>query len=190
VLITPVGYSSSMRTSFVFTIFCLFFAMQVTDAQAEVYKRVNPDGSVEFSDVPDKSGEKPVTLEPSTTYKPPKLQPAPKQPARKTFTGYESVKINQPENDVTIRDNTGNISVMVSSKPALQPGHSFILLMDGNKVGEGRAGNYNLTNLPRGSHTLTVQIQDGEGNTLIQSGAVTFFLKRFSKLLNPGAKKP
>lgn len=180
-----------MRSDLFFLVICIFFAIQAIDAQAEVYKRVNPDGSVEFSDVPDKTGEKPVTLPPPSTYKPPK-QPLsltmPDQTKKApTPIGYESLSINHPENDTTIRENTGNISVKIASEPALQPGHSFVLLMDGNKVGEGRAASFQLTNLPRGSHTLSVQIKDGEGNTLIQSGAVTFHLMRFSKLRKPTA---
>ena len=162
--------------------------MQATNAMAEVYKRVNPDGSVEFSDIPDKKGEKPIAIEPSSSYSPPKqpltLTP-PKGPDKKTFAGYESLNITQPVDGATIRDNTGNLTVSVTSSPALQDSDSYVLLMDGSKVGEGRDGTFKLNNLPRGSHTLTVQIQDGEGSNLIQSGAVTFNLKRFSKLLKP-----
>jgi hypothetical protein len=193
VLITPVGYSSGMRSAHIFTVFWLFVAlmvtgMQATKAMAEVYKRVNPDGSVEFSDVPDKKGEKPIAIEPSSSYSPPK-QPltlsAPKGTGKKVFAGYDSLNITQPEDGATIRDNTGNLTVSVTSSPALQDSDSYVLLMDGSKVGEGRNGTFKLNNLPRGSHTLTVQIQDGEGSNLIQSGAVTFNLKRFSKLLKP-----
>ena len=162
--------------------------MPGTKALAEVYKRVNPDGSVEFTDVPDKKGEKPIAIEPSSSYSPPKQPltlPTPKGPDKKAFAGYESVNITQPADGAIIRDNTGNLTVSVTSSPALQDGDSYVLLMDGSKVGEGRTGTFKLSNIPRGSHTLWVQIQDGEGNSLIQPRAVTFDLKRFSKLLKP-----
>ena len=152
----------------------------VTPVLAGVYKRVNPDGSVEFTDVPEEIGEKPVEVAPSSSYTPPP-QPkvaTPAPAAKKDVTGYESVSITSPANDSTIRDNEGKISIRVSSEPGLQKGHRYLLKMDGKSVGKGRTNTFPLKNVDRGSHNFTVQIIDKNEKMIIESGTVTVHLHR------------
>lgn len=166
-----------LRISFLFVLVCL--SSLANDAFAEVYKRVNPDGSVEFTDVPNEAGQKPVEVSPPSTYKSPRL-PASNTPAAKpAFTQYESVTITSPANDATIRSNEGTLSVSVTSSPGLQGDDTFLLMMDGSKAGEGNSGKFKLSNIDRGSHTLMVQIIH-EGQTLLQSQTVTVHLHRAS----------
>jgi hypothetical protein len=159
----------------------LLGAFTITNATAEVYKHTNPDGSVTFSDVPAKINAKPIALPPSSTYSPPPTHKSETSSAPvKVAVNYESISITSPTNDMAVRNNAGNLTIEFNVKPALKPGHSYVLLMDGKNVGEGQTGNIKLNNVDRGSHTFTVQVVDGDKKMIIQSTAVVVHLQRAS----------
>ena len=159
----------------------LLLGALVTDAFSEVYKHTNPDGSVTFSDVPTKKDAKPIKLPPTSTYSPPppsRTESSTRPKPAETVVSYESVSITSPSNDTAVRNNAGNLTISFSVNPSLNPGHSYVLLMDGKNVGEGTAGSVQLTNLDRGSHTFTVQVVDANKEMIIQSSAVVVHLQR------------
>ena len=150
-----------------------------TSASSEVYKRTNPDGSVTFSDVPSKIDAKPIELPPSSTYSPPPTHISESSPKpAEIVVNYESISITSPANDSAVRDNAGNLTIKFNVKPSLKPGHSYVLLMDGKNVAEGKAGNIQLKNVDRGSHTFIAQVVDGNKKMVIQSTAVIVHLQR------------
>lgn len=172
-----------MRTVLAFSLTCLLATNLLLPAMAEVYKRVNPDGSVEFTDVPSSKEEQPVTLPPPSTYQAPApVMPQPKTAPQVSASKYTALSIVSPANDATLRDNAGNIEVKVSLSPALQAGHKLVLLVDGSSQGETTDNTFALTNLERGSHQLTAEVRDAKGETLISSASVTVFLHRHSIL--------
>lgn len=149
-------------------------------ASAEVFKSTSPDGIVEFSDVPSKQKQEPVKLSPMSTFKaPPRSESQASKPTEKTgeYT-YTNLSISSPANEATIRDNAGTLPVSVAVTPALHRNHKFILLMDGIQVGESGSGNFTVNNVDRGSHSLSAQVVDKEGKTLISASPVTVFLHR------------
>jgi hypothetical protein len=165
----------------------MFCNVMAGPAIAEVYKHVNPDGSVEFTDIPSNVGQKPVEVAPPSTYSPPPL-PDTRPAAKPALAQYESVSITKPADDETLRSNNGALSVSASSSPGLQGGDAFLLLMDGNTAGENKSGQFNLSNVDRGSHTLTVQIVR-EGEVVSQSQSITVHLHRASTQKQTPQKK-
>jgi hypothetical protein len=162
----------------------LFSVIGANSAQAEVYKQVNPDGSVTFTDVPKSKDEEPVPLQPITTFKAPKAPPisSSTKTSQPTTVEYTSISITSPANEDTIRDNSGNLTVTASVAPGLQSGHTMVLLDNGKSLGESASGSFKLSNVDRGAHTLSVQIQDSAGKALITSEPVTVYLHRRSGL--------
>lgn len=159
--------------------------INATLLSAQVYKHVDEEGNVTYSDAPQKKGDKPVSLPEPTTIK---IQPAPKlsigegdvKPVQDKSINYDSVEIVSPANDESIRSNSGDITIQISSSPALQRNHLYVVLIDGNKAQESAAGSVTLTNLDRGSHTVLIQIQDENEKTLATSSPITFHLLRAS----------
>ena len=160
----------------------LLLSLAAVEASAEVFKRVNPDGSVEFTDVPDSQEAEPVELAPITTYPaPPSPPPRSRATPRTEAPAYEAVSITSPSNDETIHDNQGNITITVELSPELKSGHNLRILLDGNQQAEGKSTTFSLTNIDRGSHQIQVQIVDAKGKPLAQSESITVHLKRFSQ---------
>ncbi|MCG8326007.1 MAG: hypothetical protein MI673_10860 [Thiotrichales bacterium] len=60
------------------------------------------------------------------------------------------------------------------------PDHIAVLYLDGSEVGRGNTTAFNLENLDRGTHTLSVTIHDNNEKQLIASDPVTFTLHRHS----------
>jgi len=153
-------------------------------ASAAVYKRVNPDGSVEFTDAPRSNKEKPIPLSPTNTFK---ATPAPVPQAFENETKaaplkYRNISITNPVDDEAVRNNAGTITVSVTLTPPLQKGHKLVILMDGNPVGEASSGSLSLDNVDRGTHTISAEVRNKKNKTLISAKPVTTHLLRRSIL--------
>ena len=154
-------------------------------AQAEVFKRTNPDGSVEFTDVRSKQEEEAVELSPMSTFKAPPVRSLPPTRAPKQAEpapAYTSLAITNPADDTAIRSNSGDLSVSVSLQPELKKGHSLVLLVDGVPMGDYAGGVFSLTNVDRGTHSLSAQVLDSEGMPLISAEPITVHILRYSAI--------
>ncbi len=152
------------------------------------YKWTMPDGSVIFSDQRPHPDAEQITLLPTQTFTPPPLSSmqANKQPtaAEQPPPLYTSLTITRPADEQTIRENSGDISVLIALEPALltQKGHKIIIKLDGETIITTTSTQSLLPNVDRGSHTLTATIIDKEGAALISSDERIFYLHRVSIL--------
>lgn len=173
----------------------LLFALMCACAQAAVYKKELPDGSVIFSDQPSPDSEE-IEVPELQTFPPPP-QPAffepETKPAKETAISYSQVVITTPANEATIRENSGKVEIKVTIEPPLQTqaGHKVLVTLDGKAIGDPATTlQYTLDNVDRGAHTLQASVLDASGTTLMTSATVTFYLKRHSILLNNKLPSP
>jgi len=170
-----------------FALLCLVTAT----VSAEIYKWVDPDGSVVYSDTPRKNAEK-VELPPPSTYSPPPL-PSMQTTARPSPTqqdAYQSFAIVQPQPEQTFW-NQPNVDVVVALQPALQTGkgHRIEITLDGKPLPATTGLQVSLGNLDRGTHTVSAAVDDAGGTPLLSAGPVTFYVKQHS-IQFPNASKP
>lgn len=155
-------------------------------AQDRVYKRVNPDGSVDYSDKPIEDAEL-MTVPKGSTFTMPSAPPLSSSRSSTSNTEadpaaiYESIEITAPENDEAIRSNEGRVTAIAKSVPMARKGHSYRWSLDG-RVLEQKVSSpiLQMTNTDRGTHNLEVAIVDSNGNTLITSDKIVFHLQRVS----------
>jgi len=169
-------------------LFLLLAGCVAQPLEAKIYKWVMPDGSIQYSDRPQEEGARPVELPPLQTYSAPPAPPAADAAAEggePQAKGYETVEVVRPEPDETIRDNGGTISVEIVIEPPLQRDHTVEILFDGQSIGSGRATAASITNVDRGSHTVSAVVKDASGKSVATAPAVTFHLKKVSRLLRP-----
>lgn len=161
------------------------------DSHAELYKWIDRDGSIIYSDTPPYEGAEqlvPPGLSTTPAIKVEKKKPVPSAPKNdKDDFKYTSFSISAPQNDQAIRDNQGNIAISLQIKPALniKQGHYVSVSLDGTATGEQfKSASFTLKNIDRGSHTISATLHDKAGKTLKRSQSVTLHLHRFSTLHN------
>ena len=172
-----------------------------TGAAAEIYKSVDEDGNVTFSDQPSAGAEQIEKKEIPTVSSEKPVQEFNsddggngnddngKNGSQNGFQGYDSIDIVSPEGGGAIRSNSGSLSVNINVQPALQQGHTIVLYMDGSEARRGRSSAFQFANVDRGEHTLTAAIETDAGEELARSDNVTFTLLRRS-LLHPDSQSP
>tara|TARA_R110002110_G_scaffold205066_7_gene417179 strand:- start:324558 stop:325079 length:522 start_codon:yes stop_codon:yes gene_type:complete len=150
-------------------------------ATAQIYKTTDEDGNVLFTDSPGGATTEKIELPSTNTTAPPPagvIPPPEPAPSEEEARQYE-VTITSPDNETTIPMGPGNFSVSAAVTPRLIEGAQLQLLMDGEAQGEPQAsGNWDLTNVFRGAHDLTVAVVDGSGERVAQSDPVRVYVLR------------
>ncbi len=171
----------------------LYWAAAPVDAQ--VFKYEDEEGNVVYSDTPPDRGNADsdtsnpdipteiVEISESNTFK------NDRQPyissSDNTNNGalkerdYAPVEIASPKEDESIRENTGNVQIVVAGQSALLPGHKLQFVLDGNITTLPASGTFMLTNLDRGTHVVRVDIVDRERKLVLAGSPRTFHLQRF-----------
>ena len=169
----------------------LLCSIFTTSAVAEMYKWVDKEGNISYSDQPPFNGAEKLDAPALTTVAAPQL------PVKKTTSTekntpdneksfrYTYLKITNPEHDATIRNNQGNFSISITIQPALNTklGHYFGILLDGKTVQDKIfTTSASLTNIDRGTHKVSVVVKNKQGQILHQSKGITVHLHRRSAL--------
>lgn len=154
-------------------------------AVAEVFRWVDEDGLIHFSDRPHEGAET-VVLPQAQTFSAPAVRPRQQTTEAETdpgeFDGYTSLRIIRPGQDEVLWNTGGLVDVQVDPEPQLQAGHNIQLFLDGQMV-SGLAGGqraFQLSEVDRGAHSLRAEIHDADGNGLFQSVAITFTVQQTS----------
>ena len=160
-------------------------------AETTIYRTTDAEGNVVFTDAPHATSSNQserVEIQPTNTTPPPPEVERVMQPAepKKATTKWE-VGITSPANETTIPMGPGNFSVGAEVKPALGAGQQLQLMLDGSPQGEPRqTGSWDLTNVFRGEHKLTVRVVNDSGKTLATSEPVTVYVMRPIQTRVPG----
>lgn len=178
------------------------------EAATRIYRTVDENGNVVFTDVPPRPDEpgQAVELNEGSSFTPPPT-PAPEPtaedgsrmsleqwlgneapPSDEEAAGpvsYQSLEIASPANDEGLRDNAGTVTVNARLQPRLDVGHAMQVLLDGEVRQTGQTSSFQLINVDRGTHSVQVRVVDANGNILIASAPTTFHLQRRSVLQQP-----
>jgi hypothetical protein len=152
---------------------------------ATVYKWVDENGVVHYSDQPHENAEK-VTIAAPQTYSAQRGYGASAtSAAAKKANPYTSCTVAQPANDETFQ-NTDSVSVAAQSSPPPYGGDQMVLLLDGAKVPNfpTSGGSVTINPIDRGQHSLQAVVQDASGKPVCQSASVSFTVLQAS-LNNP-----
>jgi hypothetical protein len=167
-----------MRT-ILFTLMSLACTVAVA---ATVYKWVDENGVVHYSDQPHENAQK-VELKAPQTYSAPKTSgptqssrtPAPKSSA----SVYQSCSVSEPTNEQVFL-NTDTVSAGVTTQPAVRPGDTAVVTLDGQPVPgvPASGGQFTISPVDRGAHSIQMVVKDPAGATVCSSGSVTFYVRQ------------
>jgi uncharacterized protein DUF4124 len=170
-----------MKIIFLFIINLLI--LSIVNAET-VYKTRDAEGNVIFSDVPADGAEE-IEVNEAQTINIPQVKLPENRPTTKLIpkeTEYIRLEITNPVNDTTIRSNEGNVSINLEVEPALAEEDVFLLFIDGKEVSSGKAKQFSLSNMDRGSHSVYVAVKNEKDKVLKQSNKLVFHLRKESKL--------
>ena len=161
---------------FFISLICLLFSVSVI--AETVYKKTNPDGSVEFTDTGSKDSEE-IKIRKPTTYAPPRL-PHLGLPVKKLKPSFNyDLTVTKPAEDSVIV-NSVNVTVSISLQPSLVSGHQVRYELAGeSKVSS--ASSVTFVNVPRGTHSIIVSVIDKNGEAVSPIVSRNFHMKRFFK---------
>lgn len=182
-----------MRTKSTRLLPILFFVFVsnalINSVQAgQIYKTVDENGNVVFTDQPQKGAEE-IKLKP--------LPVVPSIPVNNTANTTSTTNNSLPTNDFQyrqidivfpdadedslIRSNNGKFTVIANLSPRLISTHRLQLLIDGNLQGSPRASNvFSLNNINRGEHQVQIEVLDASGAVIQRSPTKQVSIQRTS----------
>ena len=156
---------------------------------ATVYRWVDEDGVVHYSDQPHPNAEK-MQVHAAQTYKPSALDtPASSSGGGSNPTAaaapYRGCAIVQPQDGQALA-NIDSLTVVVQTDPPLHQGDRVYVTVDGQALNAGNptGSQFVLSPVDRGTHTAQAQVKDGGGAVQCQTPPVTFEVHQNS-VLNP-----
>ncbi len=176
----------------------LLLILTSATAFAEIYRWVDENGNTVYSDQPVDNAVQIDLPEPSVytpVIEPQEVLSDPDDTIEETSAENEmppapdyQLQIVSPQDDEALRANDGDLTVNIQIQPALnqERGDMIQMRMDGRPYGEPKTGlSFNLTNVDRGTHTLSAVVMNANGEEIAQSPTIKFHLQRNSILLNP-----
>ncbi|HEY7771810.1 MAG TPA: DUF4124 domain-containing protein [Marinagarivorans sp.] len=143
-----------------------------------VYKSVDENGKVTYSDAPTGNKIDPVDLPHINTT--PAVEPKPyTPPAPKPATTQYRVAITSPSNGAEILAGQRDLSVSARVEPSLGDGYSAQLYMNNSPYGGAQPStSFVITEIIRGEHQLSVAVLNPNGKVVARSNSVTVYVRR------------
>ncbi len=160
------------------------FSVSLSAAETTGYRIVHPDGTVEFTDDASRGGEEIKLRDVQTVdatdneYESHLRQEKKPRKAETNASAYRSLNITSPHPEQTIWSAGVSLSVSVTIDPPLQSGHALVVSLDGSEKARGISASLAIADVYPGTHSVSVAVADQQGNTLISSPTVTFYLHR------------
>ena len=151
---------------------------------AVIYRWVDADGVVHYSDQQAPGAERIVTSAPNTAAAGPRSSAAAAQPIKPPSgsLNYSDINITAPQADQTFFGGDP-IGVNLNLNPGLKSGHSITWHMNGKQLDEQRdAVSFTIAQLARGTYALTATITDQQTGETVNSNSVTFFVRQTGAL--------
>jgi hypothetical protein len=146
-----------------------------------VYKWVDANGVVHFSDQPNPNAQK-IEIADAQTYQATKPSAAPPAAAAAAPATAPPVCVIDTPSAGQVFIDTYSITGHVTLAHAGPEGSQATLRLDGLDISAllGAAGNFALSQVDRGDHTLTLQVTNDHGEVTCQGNSITFSIRQRS----------
>jgi uncharacterized protein DUF4124 len=166
-------------------IIVLFVLWATAAASAEVWRWVDDDGVVHFSDTP-RAGAERIDVSESRQSTGARIyrDTAPtgadgEEPAEEQSFKYDSLTISSPGAEETLWNIEGTLSVSLSLSPGLQSGHRVRVYLNGEPQ-MVNSTSFTLDEVWRGAHNIQAEVLDETGRLMIRSQPSRFYVQQNS----------
>jgi hypothetical protein len=168
----------------------LFIALAANPLAAEVYKVVDKDGNVTFTDQPPGDGTKPMELAPLSVVETPvyetQVEAAAKAKAgedeplssRELRKLYRDFSIVAPQSEESVWHPDAPVTVAWSTGRPLVQGMEVSVSVDGKLIASTTDTIVPVANLERGEHRVTAELKDSNNQKIASAEPVVFFVRR------------
>ena len=156
---------------------------------AQVYKTVDENGNVTYTDQPPADGSKPIKLRPISVIEAPTYEKAP-EADEESATGEESKEMSlntlrmnykdfsiiapQPEESIWNPEEFISVAWRVGSQ--LQPGMTVTVSVDGRLYAKTTEQVVQVNLRDRGEHKVTAELKDSKNRLVATAGPVIFYI--------------
>ena len=149
----------------------------------DIYKTVDEDGNIIYTDEPPNPDAKPMDLPPITVADPFTAQPSADTSDDEDaveVVPYRNLSMVSPANEEHFWGTGGAFRAQVSAEGGLRPGDSVRFYLDGQLAGIVQDFWMEFTSVDRGEHKVRADIVDGSGKVVGSTQEVTFFMRQHS----------
>lgn len=175
------------RKAYFLILTALLFSLAAAPLTAEVYKIVDKDGNVTFTDQAPGDGSKPIKLPPLSVIETPTYETKAKavegedgQPMslRAQRIMYRDFAIVAPQSEESIWHPDAPVTVAWSTGAPLQMGMKVSVSVDGKLQTFTTDQIIPVANLERGEHTVTARLTNDRNQTVASAEPIIFFVRR------------
>jgi len=194
-----------MRNGLIIVLGAAFVALVASGPLgAQVYKVVDEDGNVTYTDQPPSDGSAPMVLpeitiietdyptEAEVTEGATAAAAADEQSGegelkspRELRQMFSDFRILSPGQDETFWGTANTVVVSWAANAPYEPGMSVSVVVDGTSQDAAASGNLPVI-LDRGEHQVYAVLRDERGRRIVTTTTVTFHVQQASQLINPG----
>ncbi len=169
----------------------LTLAMTASSLPAQVYKIVDEDGKVTYTDQPPNDGSKPIELAPISIIEAPIYEATPKSADKDVDDGnrqrmslgdlrrnYKDFAIVAPQSEESIWLPAEAIRVVWQTRYQLQAGMKATVFIDGKQQASTAEKIIPVSGLERGEHTVTAELNDVKNRKIATAKPVIFFVRQ------------
>lgn len=161
-------------------------ALSLAAASQEIYRWVDKNGIVHYSDQPGSPNAELITVIEPNAYEGEAATPDSAsgssdsdEDEASSISPYESLSIVQPTPDEVFFGSDATVSVQADLQGTLRPDHSVVFFVNGNRRPAAGLG-IELSGLARGTYFLRASILDRHGAAVVTSQQTTFHVRQAS----------
>jgi len=176
-----------IKTFFLMLMACSMF-MAANVMAADVYKVVDGDGNVTYTDTPPPDGSKPIKLAPisvveTPVYEQPKKADAEEEEGKEMTlrylrSHYADFAIISPQQEESVWHPDAAMPVAWGTRYQLQDGMQVTIYLDGKQIAKTSDQIIPVPNIDRGEHKVEAQLTDSKNRKIATAEPITFFVRR------------
>ena len=179
--------------TYILVLAALFLVLATTPLAAQVYKVVDKDGNVTYTDQPPGDGSKPVDLKPISVVETPVYEAPAKAEAgaegeqlslRDLRRMYRDFSIVAPQSEESIWHPDAPVTVAWNTGKPLKTGMKVSVSVDGKLQAATTDQIIPVAGLERGEHRVTAELKDGNNQRVASAEPIVFFVRRPSAINN------
>lgn len=155
-------------------------------ATAEIYRYVDENGSMVYTDQKPSEDATPVDLPGLTVMDAPKPATSPTRTSASDGSEvpevYPDLTVLSPRREETFQGTGNTLPLRLASRQALRGSDQVVVFLDGSQQGSFTSLAVDLQDVPRGAHDVRVEIRDAQDRVVGTAGPVTFHMKQHSRL--------